>query len=177
MRCLVHRIRPAGSLALLSLGMVLTVTAENFWESKPFTEWKRDETMKMLTDSPWARTVSVLAGTLGAGQEAQWKTDLPSLSQTGTGRDTTSLIGMTDGTTFRKDDFAPLYITWFSSINIQQALASEAAFRRSSSPYLVSLKSDSSGSQTPGSAAKPFVRSTCPRLSNSHSWTCYALFQ
>jgi len=159
MACSRHRGGQAGRLAmLLFLGMVLRVTAKDFWESKPFTEWNEDETMKMLTDSPWARTVSVLAGTLGVGQAAQWTTDLPSLSTTGAGRDTTSsLTGMAGGTSFGKNDLAPLYIAWLSSGKIQQALAREAEIRRSSSPYVLSLKSNSSGSLAPGSEAKKFV--------------------
>jgi len=64
---------------------------------------------------------------------------------------------MAGGISFGKNDFAPLYITWFSSGKIQQALEREAELRRSSSPYVVSLKSDASGSQTPGSKAKRFV--------------------
>lgn len=154
-----HRCGGAARLAvLLFLGMALRLAAKDFWESTPPSEWKEEETMKMLTDSPWARTVSVLAGTLGAGQAAQWMTDLPSLSTTGGGRDTTSsMTGVAGGTSFGKNDLAPLYITWFSSGKIQQALEREAELRRSSSPYVVSLKSDSSGSQTPGSKAKRFV--------------------
>jgi len=35
---------------------------------------------------------------------------------------------------FGPNDLAPLYITWFSSGKIQQALAREAELRRSSSP-------------------------------------------
>jgi hypothetical protein len=64
---------------------------------------------------------------------------------------------MAGGITFGKNDFAPLYITWFSSGKIQQALEREAELRRSSSPYVVSLKSASSGQQTPGSQSKRFV--------------------
>ena len=75
---------------LLFLGTVLRLAAKDFWKSTPPSEWKEEETMKMLTDSPWARTVSVLAGTLGVGQAAQWMADLPSLSTTEGGRDTAS---------------------------------------------------------------------------------------
>ena len=81
-----HRCGRAARLAVvLFLGIALRLAARDFWESTPPSEWKEEETMKMLTDSPWARTVSVLAGTLGVGQAAQWTTDLPSLSTTGGG--------------------------------------------------------------------------------------------
>jgi len=143
---------------LLFLGMALRLAAKDFWKSTPPSEWKEEETMKMLTDSPWARTVSVLAGTVGVGQAAQWMADLPSLSTTEGGRDTaSSMTGVAGGTSFGKNDLAPLYISWLSSSKIQQALAREAEFRRSSSPYVVSLKPNSAGSQTPPSEAKKTI--------------------
>lgn len=47
--------------ATLALGTL--ALAKDFWE-KPFTEWKRDQVLKMLNDSPWAGEV-VAAFSLG----------------------------------------------------------------------------------------------------------------
>ena len=123
MGCSMHRFRRAGWLVLLLfLGVVLRVAARDFWESKPFTEWTEEEAMKMLADSPWTRTVSVLAGTLGLDKAPEWPKDLPSLSSTGAGRQTSSLVGMAGKISYGTTDLAPLYISWLSSGRIRQAL-------------------------------------------------------
>lgn len=129
MCCSMHRNKQAGWLAiLLFLGVVLRVAAKDFWEAKPFTEWNEQEAMKMLSESPWARTLNVLGGTLAAGQAANRVTDLPTLSTTGPGRATGSMIGQ-PGSGFGTDDSVPLYISWFSSGKIRQALGRLAQLR------------------------------------------------
>jgi hypothetical protein len=47
--------RSVFALAILALGS-LFVLAAGFWEWKPYMEWSEEETVTMLTDSPWART-------------------------------------------------------------------------------------------------------------------------
>jgi len=113
---------------LLFLGLGLTIAAKDFWESKPFTQWSEEDAMKMLSDSPWARTVSVLAGTMGIEDPAQWPKDLPSLSTTGTGRQTASLV---PGWLVRSAMGPPisLHISWLSSGRIRQALGRLAQLR------------------------------------------------
>ena len=32
---------------------------KDFWETKPFSEWSDEEVDRMLTDSPWAKSMSV----------------------------------------------------------------------------------------------------------------------
>jgi hypothetical protein len=53
----------AGLLFLFSLGLM----AADFWQ-KPYTEWSDKDTAKMMTDSPWAKSVIVsMGGPGGAG--------------------------------------------------------------------------------------------------------------
>jgi hypothetical protein len=44
---------------LWALGAV-TLGAANFWDAKPYTDWSQKEVEEMLTDSPWARKLSVV---------------------------------------------------------------------------------------------------------------------
>jgi hypothetical protein len=128
MCCSMARYKLPGWLAtLLLFGVVLRVTAKDFWEAKPFTEWNEQEAMKMLSESPWARTLTVLGGTLAAAQAANRITDLPTLSTTGAGRGTG--FGQPASGYGSGSDSAPLYISWFSSSRIRQALGRLALIR------------------------------------------------
>src|ERR1700677_5063339 len=54
--------KTAGLLVLFCFGLA----AADFWQ-KPYTEWSDKDTAKMMTDSPWAKSVSVsMAGPGGA---------------------------------------------------------------------------------------------------------------
>ena len=128
MCCTTPRYKQVGLLAmLLFLGVVLRVVAKDFWEAKPFTEWNEPEAMKMLAESPWSRTVLVLGGTLAAAQAANRVTDLPSLSGTGAGRGTG--VGQAGSGYGSGGDSVSLYISWFSSARIRQALGRLAQIR------------------------------------------------
>ena len=55
--------KTVGLLVLFCFGLA----AADFWQ-KPYTEWSDKDTAKMMTDSPWAKSVSVsMAGPGGAG--------------------------------------------------------------------------------------------------------------
>ena len=41
--------------------------AADFWQEKDFTAWTAPQVEKMLTDSPWARKVTVVIGSLREG--------------------------------------------------------------------------------------------------------------
>ena len=112
---------------LLFFGVVLRVAAKDFWEAKPFTEWNEPEAMKMLSESPWSRTLLVLGGTLAPAHAANRVTDLPSLSTTGAGRGTGA--GQAGSGYGSGGDSVPLYISWFSSGRIRQALGRLAQIR------------------------------------------------
>ena len=113
--------------ALLLLALVLTTFADDFWETKPFTEWNEPEAMKMLSQSPWSRTLLVLGGTLSAAQAANRVTDLPSLSTTGAGRGTG--VGQAGSGYGSGGDSVSVYVSWFSSGRIRQALGRLAQIR------------------------------------------------
>ena len=120
------RNKQAGLLAMLLLfKVVLTFAAKDFWEEKPFTEWNEQEAMKMLSVSPWSRTLTVLGGTLAPANAANRVTDLPSLSQAGGGRGVSQAgLGYGSG-----GDSVDVYVSWFSSGRIRQALARLAQIR------------------------------------------------
>lgn len=44
--------------------VIALATAADFWNSKPYQKWSKGETIRVLTDSPWAKTVSLRKGTL-----------------------------------------------------------------------------------------------------------------
>jgi hypothetical protein len=126
MSCLIRRKSNSAAL-LLCLGVVLGAATKDFWETKPFTEWNEQEVMKMLSESPWARTLNVFGGTLAAAQAANRVTDLPTLSTTGAGRGSGfGLPGTGYGT---GGDSVPLYVNWFSSSKIRQAFGRLALLR------------------------------------------------
>jgi hypothetical protein len=55
-------------LFLLIFTCSFAVWAADFWQSKPYTSWDDKELQKILTDSPWAKKVSVaLTGRGGGG--------------------------------------------------------------------------------------------------------------
>lgn len=46
-------------MLLVLVATVIDVYAEGFWQSKPFQNWSRAETDKMLADSPWAKHLTL----------------------------------------------------------------------------------------------------------------------
>ena len=61
------KLRSATWIALLAMiGSTLTVWGKDFWDDKPFTEWSQQEAMKIHSESPWARTQTVMAARIVA---------------------------------------------------------------------------------------------------------------
>jgi hypothetical protein len=58
--------RSALRIGLLVMAGSALVTARDFWE-KPYREWKKNDAFKMLSDSPWAESVT-FASNVGAGR-------------------------------------------------------------------------------------------------------------
>lgn len=52
--------------AALVLLLAVSLWAADFWQSKPFTDWNDKDLQKMMTNSPWARQVSVVLGSPSA---------------------------------------------------------------------------------------------------------------
>jgi len=46
----------AGFITLLGLLCLLRLSAKDFWEEKPFTQWTEKQAQKILSDSPWGKT-------------------------------------------------------------------------------------------------------------------------
>jgi hypothetical protein len=49
------------------LALAVCAWAADFWQAKPFTEWNDKEVQKLLSNSPWAREVSVPMAMGGGG--------------------------------------------------------------------------------------------------------------
>src|SRR5687767_11501240 len=77
--------------------------------------------MRILSESPWARTQTVLAGTLGGGQQSlsSRAKDLPSVQ--GPGTNSGAALSQA-GVSFSGGDSVPLFVRWHSSTRIRQAL-------------------------------------------------------
>ena len=116
------KLRSAVSIAVLVIGSTFNVLGKDFWDDKPFTEWSQQEAMKILSESPWARTQTVMAGVLGAGQQQSNNSrvkDLPRVQSPGSN----SGAGLSQaGVSFGAGDSVPLFIRWHSSARIRQAL-------------------------------------------------------
>jgi len=114
-------LRRAVCLAVLASASVFTAWGKDFWEDKPFTQWSQQEAMKILSESPWARTQTVLAGTLGGVQQSNSSRarDLPSVQAAGTN---SGAALSQAGISFSGGDSVPLFVRWHSSTRIRQAL-------------------------------------------------------
>ena len=49
-------------LVWIGVAAAATLCAADFWVAKPYTDWSEKETGKMITDSPWAKRVSISMG-------------------------------------------------------------------------------------------------------------------
>jgi hypothetical protein len=47
------------TLVLLTFILAQAAFAQEFWEKKPYTEWSKPETEKILQDSPWAQHITL----------------------------------------------------------------------------------------------------------------------
>src|ERR1700732_1678741 len=43
----------------------VALLASDFWKTKDYTQWSSDEVAKVLTDSPWAKEITVTSGQQG----------------------------------------------------------------------------------------------------------------
>ena len=114
-------LRAVATVVFLAIVCVFTVLGKDFWEEKPFTQLNQQEAMKILSESPWARTQSVMAGTLGGKQQSSndRARDLPSVQAPGTN---SGAALSQAGVSFAAGDAVPLFIRWHSSSRIRQAL-------------------------------------------------------
>jgi hypothetical protein len=107
------------TLVLLSL---VSILAKDFWEEKPYTQWAENEAMALLLDSPWSRTQTVLGKILGAGESNSTRAkDLPRVITPGSTESSGAALTRT-GVNFGSNDSLPVYVRWYSSIRVRQAL-------------------------------------------------------
>lgn len=111
-----------GFLALLTVGSAFTVLAKDFWEDKPFTQWSQQEAMKLLSESPWARTQTVMAGTMSGAQQQSNSDRVKSLPRVGSAGSNSGAGLSQTGVSFGAGDSVPLFVRWHSSVRIRQGL-------------------------------------------------------
>jgi hypothetical protein len=112
-------------LSLSGLLVAAVTLAEDFWQKKEYVQWTDEEVRKVMTDSPWAKdiTVSVPIGILGTGaQRAALEND--SSTDTGGGRGgrtrRSAASGGSAGT--GGDALLTLNISWRSALPFRKAL-------------------------------------------------------
>jgi hypothetical protein len=103
---------------LITLGVWLVagaaLSAADFWEEQPFTEWSDKNVQKMLNDSPWAQQVRIAIGNLS--EDA-----LPTAAQPdGPPEDC-------GGTQFGGIQRHRLAVVWTSVLPVKQALVRQAS--------------------------------------------------
>ena len=135
---MVHEPRRSKQVACLVVflvcTLVLTTFSKDFWEEKPFTEWTEQEAMNLISNSPWARPLSVLASVLGARQTVTTRSsELPNVATPGRGRSSGEAMStgtaMGENAGFAPGDPVPVYVRWHSSVRMRQALDRLGRFR------------------------------------------------
>ena len=82
-----HTLKGCTSLLLLLLATLVRdpLMAGDFWNEKPFTQWSAEETLKLLSESPWCKTyffkVSRGASSTTATPVRESELGLPTVSQ------------------------------------------------------------------------------------------------
>src|SRR5580658_475196 len=118
-------VRPVSMAALL---VAASLSAADFWQSKPFTEWTDKEVQKILATSPWVRQAIVSAGASSTGggtgrrgasaaDNPTWMT-LPDAGESVAGRP----HGGADSDPGRSAALAPVKLTiqWRSALPVKQ---------------------------------------------------------
>jgi hypothetical protein len=107
--------------------------AGDVWRDKPYTQWAQKDVQKILTDSPWIKTVHVSAGwRSGDRSNAAYDTSTtasnnaggpsgpaggPTNSNSGSAAQNAALLASA------KDTEASYTVSWFSARTVRQALA------------------------------------------------------
>ncbi|PYV39327.1 MAG: hypothetical protein DMG06_23430 [Acidobacteria bacterium] len=109
-------VRNTKLVSILGLVSVLTLSAKDFWEEKAFNQWDEKQALRILSDSPWAKTQLVLGG----GESTGRALDTPRVLTPGGGN--TAGAAASSGTPTFGAGSVPLYVRWYSSQRIRQAL-------------------------------------------------------
>jgi hypothetical protein len=112
--------KTAWLVSIVGMMSLSVLWAKDFWEAKPFTQWSEKEALALLSESPWARTQVVLGSVLLEGRSPSSRaSDLPPI--VGPGQTSGSGISRA-GINFSDRDSIPVYVRWYSSRRIRQAL-------------------------------------------------------
>jgi hypothetical protein len=90
---------------------------KDFWEEKAFTQWDEKQALRMLSDSPWAKTQMILGQAGGSSNRAL---DTPRVATPGGGNSAGNAAS--SGTPTFEGNSVPLFVRWYSSTRIHQAL-------------------------------------------------------
>ncbi len=120
---------------LIALLAVFSLYAADAWQTKPFTEWTDKDVQKILTNSPWAHSVSISVGAGMADNPLTGRQEpgsRPSGMNPATGPGVMapngqegghdSRGGFPDATTVDRQSIA-LMVVWQSALPVKQALA------------------------------------------------------
>ena len=106
------RFKLAGILGVWLLACA-TLVAADFWEEKDFATWSDKEVAKMLTNSPWAKKVTIVMGNLQAAPSGGFTG-----GAAGPGGDDCG-----GGEQFQGVRRAEVWVIWNSALPVKQALA------------------------------------------------------
>jgi len=116
--------------AVILFVLPIWLWAADSWQSKPFTEWSDKELRRVLTNSPWARVVSIAAGP-PAGERAGGRGAEPGSRPQGADPSTGpgimvpaggSASGPADAREMRSGQTLHLTVRWQSALPVKQAL-------------------------------------------------------
>jgi hypothetical protein len=119
-----------GILILSLAGVAIAVIASSDpWKEKQFKQWDAADIQKIMTDSPWAKTVSVAA----SWRPAQGRTSVEGgVSRNGGGANVAGNSGGTNTPATEApvgQDQALFYVRWDSSLTVRQAFVRNRELR------------------------------------------------
>ena len=121
----------------LAIVFAISLSAAEFWQSKPYTEWSDKEVQKLLSNSPWSKEVVVTLGGAsgggsgkgsrkggGGGGNTEGTFDGPAMGNAGTsGRNGVSEVG--GGAPSSGTPTMNLVVSWRTALPLRQAIAKQ----------------------------------------------------
>jgi hypothetical protein len=111
--------------SLLIAGLVVVATAllagNDPWKDKPYKQWDATDVQKVMTESPWAKTVSVSASWRPSGSKAGVE---GGVTRNGGGGNMAGNSGSTNAPASEApvgENQAQFYVRWDSSLTVRQA--------------------------------------------------------
>ncbi len=127
---------------ILPLAMVfaISLSAAEFWQSKPYTEWSDKEVQKLLSNSPWSKEVVVPLGGSGGGSgkgsrkggggggNTEGSFDGPAMGSGGGNAGTSGRTGVSEvggGAPSSGTPSMNLVVSWRTALPLRQAIAKQ----------------------------------------------------